>query len=280
MADFNASHPTGAAAARAAAKEDQRLSPPLQASRRRKHWKPAILTCGAFVVAAAALWFTGSGIHRITAQPAHKPAPVESEYRWSNPEVTGDALRLLPVVRHYLASLPAGSSVIDLGCGNGSVLASFRDRGWKLVGVDMSESGIAIARQHWPSIRFIDADVTLPISSVEYNSFDAVLTTDVIEHVFAPRGMASNCFRLLKPGGRAIIATPYHGYLKDVAIAVTNSWDYHVNPLWDFGHIKFWSVDTMSTLLFEAGFENLEWQGVGRAPYLWREMIFEARRPL
>lgn len=227
---------------------------------------------------AALVWISASGRHRISASYTRRPVPVPSEYQWSDAAPTNDAKRLLPIIGRQLAHLPTGASVIDLGCGNGALLATFGDRGWKLVGVDSSASGIAIATQHWPSIQFIKADVTAPIDSVQYNSFDAVVTTDVIEHVFAPRGLASNCFRLLKPGGVVIISTPYHGYLKNVAIAVTDSWDSHLNPLWDFGHIKFWSVHTFSTLLSETGFEDLEWQGVGRVPFLWREMLFTGRR--
>jgi hypothetical protein len=36
-----------------------------------------------------------------------------------------------------------------------------------------------------------------------------------------------------------IITTPYHGYLKNIALSVSVKFDHHVNPLWDGGHIKF-----------------------------------------
>lgn len=53
----------------------------------------------------------------------------------------------------------------------------------------------------------------------------------------------------------------------------------HFNPLHDHGHIKFFSVNTLSTILWEAGFENLEFTGVGRFPYMWKGMVFRAIRP-
>jgi len=37
--------------------------------------------------------------------------------------------------------------------------------------------------------------------------------------------------RLLKPGGRLVLTTPYHGYVKNLAIAVLGRWDAHADPL-------------------------------------------------
>jgi 2-polyprenyl-6-hydroxyphenyl methylase/3-demethylubiquinone-9 3-methyltransferase len=73
-----------------------------------------------------------------------------------------------------------------------------------------------------------------------------VISLEVVEHVYAPRSFAATIFDLLEPGGIAVLSTPYHGYLKNLAIAALNGFDKHVNPLWDYGHIKFWSQRTLS----------------------------------
>jgi SAM-dependent methyltransferase len=198
-------------------------------------------------------------------------------YAWYSAETENSFL--VPVVRDYLDSLPPGASIIDLGCGNGAALAELRSSGSRLVGLDISESGIRIAKKNWPDIQFEVADATGDLSRFGYGSYDAVISTDVVEHICLPRQYTENCFRLLKPGGRLIMTTNYHGYAKNLAIAVVNSSDHHWNPLWDYGHVKFWSVKTLSTLLFESGFDRLEWRGVGRLPYLWKGMVFRAYRP-
>ena len=59
-------------------------------------------------------------------------------------------------------------------------------------------------------------------------------------------------------GGEMIISTPYHGYLKNLALAITGKFDRHFTVLWDGGHIKFWSVKTLTKLLNEFGFEVVE----------------------
>jgi len=75
-----------------------------------------------------------------------------------------------------------------------------------------------------------------------------------------------------------IISTPYHGYLKNLALAFTGKWDTHANPLWDGGHIKLWSRRTLGCLLTGAGFENLQFRGVGRLPGLWMTMVMSGDR--
>src|SRR5271155_302362 len=48
-----------------------------------------------------------------------------------------------------MEELPAGALVADLGCGNGTLLSRLRGRGCPLAGVDLSTSGIAVARRQW-----------------------------------------------------------------------------------------------------------------------------------
>ncbi len=229
--------------------------------------------------------FVGGGSHPLAPPQGLTRTASAEEYHFDEGSLV-DSVELrrhseyFPAFDEYLRTLPRGAAVLDLGCGNGSFLAHFADRGWKSVGVDFSPSGINIARKRFPTIRFEVLDATTDLSSVGYGEFDAVISAEVIEHIFLPRLYASNCFKLLKPGGMLVMTTAYHGYLKNLGLAVADR-SYHGMraPLWDFGHIKFWSVDTLSTLLFEAGFEQLEWRGLGRVPYLWKGLMMKAVVP-
>ena len=62
-------------------------------------------------------------------------------------------------------------------------------------------------------------------------------------------------------------------------LSVLNKWDQHLCPMWDGGHIKFWSRKTLHWLLSEQGFTNLKFRGVGRIPWLWMTMVFYGERP-
>jgi hypothetical protein len=93
----------------------------------------------------------------------------------------------------------------------------------------------------------------------------------VIEQLVRPFSLPRFAKQLLRPGGHLIISTSYHGYLKNLILALTNRWDAHLNPFWDGGHIKFWSCKTLSQLLNEtvsASFgssERVDYLSFGRA---------------
>ena len=105
------------------------------------------------------------------------------------------------------------------------------------------------------------------------------MSLEVVEHVYAPRDYARCVASLLQPRGLAIISTPYHGYWKNLALALTGKLDGHFTALWDHGHIKFWSVRTLTQLLEETGLKVERVYRVGRFPVLAKSMILVARKP-
>jgi 2-polyprenyl-3-methyl-5-hydroxy-6-metoxy-1,4-benzoquinol methylase len=198
---------------------------------------------------------------------------------YTNPE-TGHAARyLLPVLRRAVSPCPANAAVLDLGCGNGALTSVLLARpGWRVTGVDTSPSGIRIAQAAHRNIEFVLADAAGPLDGFEPGAFDLVVSIEVIEHVPEPRQLARNAHRLLRPGGLAVFTTPYHGYLKNLALATAGRMDAHFTALWDGGHIKFWSRKTLAGLLAEAGFSDLRFHGAGRLPHLWKSMVVSGEK--
>ena len=117
------------------------------------------------------------------------------------------------------------------------------------------------------------------LAQLNLPAFDAVLSTEVVEHVYSPRQWAAAAYASLKPGGVLICSTPYHGYLKNCALALSGKLDAHFTALWDGGHIKFWSRRTLTALLQEAGFQVVSFRGAGRWPWLWKSMLLVGRKP-
>lgn len=187
---------------------------------------------------------------------------------------------LLRGLRYLAGEVKPSTRVLDVGCGNGSLSARFLELGCTLVGLDASESGIEAARHAFPTARW---EVLLADDHVLANlgeePFDLVISTEVVEHLYAPKPYMSGCVAALRPGGTIIVSTPYHGYLKNLALALTDHWDQHHDPHWDGGHIKFWSRKTLTKLLLDAGLQNPRFHGVGRLPYLWKSMLISATKP-
>lgn len=183
---------------------------------------------------------------------------------------------LLPAVRRILAA-HGGRRVFELGCGNGWVAAQLAGDGYDVVGVDPSADGLARAKRSFPGLALHGGSCYEDLAG-RYGRFPIVVSLEVVEHVFLPRSFARAVASLLAPGGIAVISTPYHGYLKNLAIALAGGWDRHFTALWDYGHIKFWSEDTLAALLREKGLAVREFVRVGRVPALAKSMIAIAHR--
>jgi 2-polyprenyl-3-methyl-5-hydroxy-6-metoxy-1,4-benzoquinol methylase len=114
-------------------------------------------------------------------------------------------------------------------------------------------------------------------NKIEENNFDVIISTEVIEHLFYPKGLLRFAKAKLKPGGYMLLSTPYHGYLKNLILSIFGKWDSHHTVFWDGGHIKFWSRKTLSRLLEEEGFEVEKFVGCGRIPYIWKSMLLVSK---
>jgi 2-polyprenyl-3-methyl-5-hydroxy-6-metoxy-1,4-benzoquinol methylase len=203
---------------------------------------------------------------------------IAYEYRAANPEESHSYL--YGSVAGLLRDIPPGTKVLDLGCGNGTFLSNFRDRGWSLYGSDFSPTGIDFAKRTFPEIEFFLADASAPTGDIleRVGHVDVIISTEVIEHLYDPRSFLHNAHSLLKPSGQLVLTTPYHGYLKNLMLALTGKLDQHFTVLWDHGHIKFWSKKTLRAVLEETGFTDIHFIGSGRLPWLWKSIVVSARR--
>lgn len=185
-----------------------------------------------------------------------------------------------PVVRELLAKpWPGGTKpVFDLGCGNGAFSNYLHQLGFAVSGIDASETGISIANREFPHLRLEQGSAYDDLAS-RFGRFPIVVSLEVVEHLFYPRQFASCIANLLEPGGTALISTPYHSYWKNLAISILGKWDAHFSPLWDYGHIKFWSFKTLTKLFNESGLQVERFLRVGRIPILAKSMIAVVRKP-
>lgn len=202
------------------------------------------------------------------------------EFPFDSADAEHTAEYLLPAVLRILAGEgeSAKRSIFDLGCGNGAMAELLRRHGYEVVGVDPSTSGIREANRAYPNLQFFVGSAYDDLAA-RFGKFQAVLSLEVVEHVYYPRKFAATLFSLVRPGGLAIVSTPYHGYLKNVGLALSGKLDSHFTALWNEGHIKFWSIPTLKQLLMEAGFNGISFQRIGRVPVFAKSMIAVARRP-
>jgi 2-polyprenyl-6-hydroxyphenyl methylase/3-demethylubiquinone-9 3-methyltransferase len=158
-------------------------------------------------------------------------------------------------------------------------MARIEQLGFDVTGVDPSESGVRQAQLAWPKMK-IHVGSAYDDLSAQFGQFPLVCSLEVVEHVYSPRDFAHTLFRLAEPGGIIIVTTPYHGYVKNLTLAISGKLDSHFTVLSNHGHIKFWSVKTLRQLLSDAGFIAIRFVFAGRLPLLAKSMVAIAKRPV
>jgi 2-polyprenyl-3-methyl-5-hydroxy-6-metoxy-1,4-benzoquinol methylase len=205
-----------------------------------------------------------------------------SGYRYTQPECGCEHEYLLPAIEKAIHDFRISPcSVFDLGCGNGSVANWLYKKGFTVSGVDPSETGIETANQAYPSLNLRVGSAYDPLHE-SFGTFPFLISLEVVEHVYAPRDYAACIYNLLSLNGYALISTPYHGYFKNLTLALTGKMDNHFTALWDHGHIKFWSLKTLTQLLTESGLTIIHIDRIGRIPQLAKTMlaVVQKREPV
>lgn len=204
---------------------------------------------------------------------------VVQDYGWSATEDSHTRDFLAPEILEILQTLQV-RRVMDLGCGNGALCATLSASGYEVVGVEYDAKGVELSKKSYPAIPFYRFGVQDDPQELlrQEKPFDAVVSTEVIEHLYSPHLLPGFAAAVLPADGYLIISTPYHGYLKNLALSLFGAWDGHHTALWHGGHIKFWSRRSLTTLLTQNGFEVVKFSGVGRLPFLWKSMILVARK--
>jgi 2-polyprenyl-3-methyl-5-hydroxy-6-metoxy-1,4-benzoquinol methylase len=181
-----------------------------------------------------------------------------------------------PRIEKLLRSLKP-ESLLDLGCGNGALTAKVASLVPRCIGVDFSASGVEIASRRYPVAQFRCNPMSQSLDADLKGTFDIVIAVEVVEHLLLPRELFERAREALKPGGYLLVTTPYHGYLKNLALAFAGKFDAHWHPLRDYGHVKFFSEKTLGQLFTEQGFRTDHISRVGRVPMVARSMLMGGR---
>ncbi len=160
---------------------------------------------------------------------------------------------------------------IEIGPGLGEFTNYMISQGFAVKVVEPSKDAVKLIKKNFPHINIIEIPPYTAIPRTDRETFFYAL--EVIEHCFDPQLFLEVINASMKKGEVLIISTPYHGYFKNLLISILDGWDKHHTVFWRVGHIKFFSMRTLRTMMTQAGFEVVKQEGYGRLPFLWRGMF-------
>lgn len=108
-----------------------------------------------------------------------------------------------------LASFSRGRKLLDVGCGDGQLLQTATDLGWEALGIDLSRAAIRLSERRGLSASatdFFDA-------ALDGRRFDAIVMSELLEHVPSPQRFLQRAEELLESGGVLYLTTPNFGSL-------------------------------------------------------------------
>lgn len=147
-----------------------------------------------------------------------------------------------------------GDLLLDIGCGRGEFLKCFIEMGIQGSAVDQSD----VALRYCPEADIQISDIEDAGIPYPDNYFDVVYSKSVIEHFYYPERMASEMYRVLKPGGIAITLCP--------------SWEYNFKIYFeDYTHRTPFMKESLRDLQLIAGFDDVNVEFFKQLPSTWRD---------
>jgi len=110
--------------------------------------------------------------------------------------------RILSRAASYIS--PKIGTLLDVGCGAGSLLLEARDAGWTCMGLELN----ALAGEHARSLGLSVLTGSLEERAADLETFDVITLSQVLEHLDSPTHAIASLTKLLKPGGVLIIESP------------------------------------------------------------------------
>jgi len=155
---------------------------------------------------------------------------------------------------------PNSKRLLDLGCGNGSKLIEFAERGYDVFGVDVSGDSVEACRKILPAGHFVRSE--LEGIDLPGGYFDYIRIDNTLEHVPDPLEVIRECRRLLKRGGQLIIHVP-HGRSLTLRIMKGDS-----ISSWIPFHLQLFTRKSLTHLCSKVGLGKVRIYGYYPVPWL------------
>lgn len=144
------------------------------------------------------------------------------------------------------------NKILDIGCGIGYFLEVAKKRGWEVYGTEYTKTAVEICMEKGINIAHGKLN---PL--YYHDKFDVITSFEVIEHINNPQEELSNINALLRNGGAFYCTTPNFNSLSRNLVG--SAWSMIAYP----EHLSYYTRNTLSYLLKQAGFETLDLKTTG-----------------
>tara|TARA_B100001248_G_scaffold217625_1_gene172793 strand:- start:3505 stop:4212 length:708 start_codon:yes stop_codon:yes gene_type:complete len=181
-------------------------------------------------------------------------------------------------IKYRKLKLEAGQLLLDMGCGEGRhSIGALLETPANVVGLDLSFEDLNTAKSRLNDFDLSGCDTFCAFGvgnitniPLENASLDAVMCSEVLEHVDSPQESIQELVRVLKPGGIMALSVPR--YLPEL-ICWKLSKEYSKTP---GGHVRIFKHSQLRDLAVNNGlqYQSFHWAHGLHSPYWWLQCLF------
>ena len=138
-------------------------------------------------------------------------------------------------------------TLLEVGCGGGNHLLSMQELGWTVKGIDIDPKAVQACQE----LGLPAENTTIEQLADRSEKFDAVVMSHVIEHVYDPRKMIEDAYKLLKPGGKLVLITPNNESFSEFVFG--RNW-LELDPP---RHLVIFNMRSLKNLMTSVGFNTV-----------------------
>ncbi len=151
--------------------------------------------------------------------------------------------------------IPASArSVLDLGCSSGVMGEALRQRGHRVVGVELDPQLAALARPRLDAVVEADLEALAASGSALGGPFDSVVAADVLEHLRDPWAVLARLRDLLRPGALVFASTPNVAHREIILMLLRGRWELRSYGALDATHLRWFTPSSLRAAFEAAGY--------------------------
>jgi len=192
---------------------------------------------------------------RIIKQPSSKTLSFEGKNQQSNKSYYGYAR---PEIQAFVS--PKAKKILDIGCGAGLLGKELKNR-QKCYVAGIEYAPEAATKSETALDRVYMGDAVKVIPEILENSFDTIIMADFLEHIANPEEILSEVKRILIPGGRLVLSIPNVRHWSVIKDLLEGRWEYQDAGILDKTHLRFFTWQSILSLLNSAGYHIDSYSG-------------------
>lgn len=165
----------------------------------------------------------------------------KNEENYKSSLIASQDSRIANIIRCSKEYMVKNGHILDLACGDGFIADRLKDNDFEVTKVDIKGGGTRGD--------IIEHNLEISPYPFEDNSFDGIICSEILEHLFEPMTLINECYRILKNEGIMILTVPNFNNIDNILIRHQNI-VYNIDNQMSIEHIRHYTLESIKRILY------------------------------